>query len=126
MIKHALTTTFVVVALSSSALAAQWSVTEASTTGIKSSQGSWTLATDGGKVTGKADLQNDKGVTLNYKIEGEEAAGVYTLKLVDRTDGRKNCVWTGKQAKTVAGHGVAYDGEAVCDGMKFTIRAGVN
>jgi hypothetical protein len=125
MIKHALAVV-AFVALNSTAFAAQWSVSEASAAGIKSYEGTWTLTTDGAKVTGKADLQNDKGALLNYKIEGEVAGDVYTLKLVDRTDGKKNCVWTGKQAKTVAGHGVAYDGEVACDGSKFAIRAGVN
>ena len=126
MIKHALTAAAAVLALTASASAAQWSVTEASTTGIKSAQGTWTLATDGDKVSGKAELQTDKGSMVSYKIDGAVAADVYTLKLVDRPDGKNNCVWTGKPAKTAGGHGAVFEGEVACDGSKFVIKAGVN
>lgn len=125
MIKHALTVA-ALLALSAPAFAGQWSVTESSKAGIKSSSGTWTVATEGDKVTGKAEMQNDKGSLLTYKLEGEVAGGVYTLKLVDRTDDKKNCVWTGKPAKIDGGHGAVFDGVAACDGSKFTIRAGVN
>ena len=121
MIKLALTTALAAVAFSASAYAAQWNVTEANKAGIKRAQGTWTVATEGDKVSGKGEMQLDNGSVLTYKLEGELAGGVYTLKLVDRTDSKKNCVWTGKP---VEGAVRVYSGEAACDGEKFTIRAG--
>lgn len=123
MIKHALTTAVAVFALGSSAYAASWSVTETAASGIKSSSGTWTIATEGDKVTGKGDMQLDNGSLLNYKLEGEVAGGVYTLKLVDRTDGKKNCVWTGKPVESSGGRVIS--GAVACDGGNFSVRAGV-
>jgi len=121
MIKLVLTTAVAAVAFSASAYAAQWNVTEANKAGIKRAQGTWTVATEGDKVSGKAEMQLDNGTMLTYKLEGELAGGVYTLKLVDRTDTKKNCVWTGKPVESA---NRVYTGEAACDGEKFTIRAG--
>ncbi len=121
MIKLALTTALAAVAFSASAYAAQWNVTEANAAGIKRAQGTWTVATEGDKVSGKGEMQLDNGSTLTYKLDGELAGGVYTLKLVDRTDSKKNCVWTGKPLDG----GRVFTGEAACDGEKLTIRAGL-
>jgi hypothetical protein len=122
MIKLALTTAVAVVAFTASAYAAGFSVTEIATSGIKRANGTWTLATEGDKVTGKADMQLDNGTPQTYKIEGKIEGGVYTLKLVDRTDGRKDCVWTGKPNET----GKVFNGDVVCGSEKFVIRAGTN
>ncbi|HEY8214532.1 MAG TPA: hypothetical protein VIG36_10440 [Methylocystis sp.] len=121
MIKLALTTALAAVAFSASAYAAQWNVTEANKTGIKRAQGTWTVATEGDKVSGKSELQLDNGSVLTYKLDGEFKGGVYTIKLEDRTDSKKNCVWTGK---AVEGARSVYSGDAACDGETFTIRAG--
>jgi hypothetical protein len=121
MIKLALTTAAAVVAFSASAYAGAWNVTEQAMSGIKRANGTWTLATEGDKVSGKADLQLDNGTVLSYKLDGAVAGGVYTVKLVDRTDGKKDCVWTGKPNENSR----VYSGEVVCGGEKFTIRAGV-
>jgi len=123
MIKLALTTALAAAAFSASAYAAQWNVTEANKAGIKRAQGTWTVATEGDKVSGKSEMQLDNGSVLTYKLEGELTGGVYTLKLVDRTDSKKNCVWTGKP---VEGARNVYFGEAACDGEKFIIRGGQN
>jgi hypothetical protein len=121
MIKLALTTAAAVVAFSASAYAASFSVTEISSSGIKRANGTWTVSTEGGKVTGKADMQLDNGSVQTYKIDGKVEGGVYTLNLNDRTDGKKDCVWTGKPNEK----GNVYEGPVTCGSEKFVIRAGV-
>lgn len=121
MIKLALTTAVAVVAFSASAFAAGYSVTEISTSGIKRANGTWTLTTEGGKVSGKADMQLDNGTVVTYKIDGKNEGGVLTLNLNDRTDGKKDCVWTGKSNES----GKVIEGPATCGSEKFVIRAGV-
>ncbi len=122
MIKLALTTAAAVVAFSASAYAASFNVTEVAPSGIKRANGTWTLTTEGDKVSGKGDMQLDNGSVQTYKIDGKIEGGVYTLNLTDRTDGKKDCVWTGKPNEG----GKVYNGEVVCAGEKFAIRAGVN
>ncbi len=121
MIKLAFTTAVAVVAFTASAYAAGYSVTEISTSGIKRANGTWTLTTEGDKVSGKAELQLDNGTPVTYKIDGKVEGGAYNLNLTDRTDGKKDCVWTGKANET----GKVFEGPAVCGGEKFVIRAGV-
>jgi len=121
MIKLALTTAVAVVAFSASAFAASYSVTEIASSGIKRANGAWTLATEGDKVSGKADLQLDNGSVVTYKLDGKVEGGVYTLNLTDRTDGRKDCVWTGKPNES----GKVLEGPVTCGSEKFSIRAGV-
>lgn len=124
MIKLILTTAALAVAMTASAYAenVSWNVTEQSMSGIKSTQGKWQVATDANnKVTGSATLQFNNGETLSYKLDGVVANSVYTINLVDRTDGKKKCVWTGK-AMDATGHVLA--GEAVCEDGKFYVKAG--
>ncbi len=121
MIKLALTTAVAVVAFSASAFAGTFSVTEISSSGIKRANGTWTVTTDGAKVSGKADLQLDNGSPVTYKLDGKSEGGAYTLNLVDRTDGKKDCVWTGKPNEK----GTVYEGPVTCGSEKFVIRAGV-
>lgn len=120
MIKLALTTT-VAVLVSTAAFAGTFSVTEMSAAGIKRANGTWSLNAEGDKVAGKAELQLDNGTPVTYKIEGKLEGGAYTLNLTDRTDGRKECVWTGKPNES----GKVYEGPVTCGSEKFTIRAGV-
>lgn len=126
MIKHALTSAITLLALGSTAFAGQWNVTETASSGIRRSSGTWTLATEGDKVTGKGDMQLDNGTVLTYKLEGVVAGGVYSLKFADRTDGKKNCVWTGKPVESASAGGRVINGEVACDGEKFLAKAGVN
>lgn len=121
MIKLALTTAVAVVAFSATAYAATFSVTEISSVGIKRANGTWTATTEGGKFSGKAEMQLDNGSPQTYKLEGTVEGGVYTVNLVDRTDGKKDCVWTGKTNDT----GKVVEGPVVCGSEKFVIRAGV-
>ncbi|MGE0234284.1 MAG: hypothetical protein AB7P43_02675 [Methylocystis sp.] len=124
MIKIALTTTAIGLAMCAAAAAenTKWSVTETNAVGIKVASGTWTLDNAGGKLSGAANLQFDNGKMLDYKLEGTAEGEAYTVNLVDRTDDKKNCVWTGKPAATASGH--VLSGEVKCDGSKFTIRAG--
>jgi len=122
MLKFAMTTLIALAALSVPALADQsWNITEEGLSGIKAAQGKWTLKVDGGKISGDAVLNTNSGGSLTYKVDGESTGGVYTVKLTDRTDDQKDCVWTGKLPESK--HGLV--GEVVCGGKKaFIIRAG--
>ncbi|MFO1124383.1 MAG: hypothetical protein U1E25_03165 [Methylocystis sp.] len=124
MIKIALTTTAIGLAMCVAAAAetTKWSATETNAVGIKSASGTWVLNNEGGKVTGTASMQFDNGKTLDYKLDGTAEGEVYTLNLVDRTDDKKNCVWTGKPAS--AG-GRVLNGDVKCDNSKFSVRAGL-
>jgi hypothetical protein len=122
MIKRGLTTAFAVVAFSASASAGSWNVTEVATSGIKRANGTWMVATEGSKVSGKGDMQLDNGTVLTYKLDGKVEGGVYTVNLVDRTDGKKDCAWTGKPNEK----GNVIDGPVACGSEKFAIRADVN
>ena len=124
MIKLALTTAAFALAMSVSAHAetTKWSVAEISSSGIKTASGTWTLNNEGGKVSGSASLQLDNGSPLEYKIEGEAEGDGLSLKFVDRPDGKKNCVWTGKKADSLGGR--LLKGGVACDGSKFVVQAG--
>lgn len=121
MIKLALTAAAAVVAMSVPAFADAWNVTEIASSGIKRANGTWTISVQGDKVAGKADLQLDNGSVLTYKLDGTVAGGAYTVKLVDRSDDKKDCVWTGKPNENAR----VYNGEVACANGKFSIRAGV-
>lgn len=125
MIKIALTTTAIGLAMCVAAAAetTKWSVTETNAVGIKVASGTWTLNNEGGKLSGSANMQFDSGKTLDYKLEGTVEGETYTVNLVDRTDEKKDCVWTGKPAATASGR--VLNGEAKCGSSKFTIRAGM-
>jgi osmotically-inducible protein OsmY len=125
MIKIALTTTAIGLAMCVAAAAetTKWSVTETNAVGIKVASGTWTLNNEGGKLSGSANMQFDSGKTLDYKLEGTVEGETYTVNLVDRTDEKKDCVWTGKPAATASGR--VLTGDAKCGSSKFTIRAGM-
>jgi hypothetical protein len=108
-------------AFAGSAAAADWNVTEEGTSGIKTAQGVWNVTLAGDKVSGTATMQLQNGNPLTYKVEGTSAGGVYTIKMNDRTDGKKDCVWTG-HAPT-SGHGLI--GDAQCEGSKMVLRVGL-
>jgi hypothetical protein len=50
--------------------------------------------------------------------------GVYTVNLVDRTDGKKGCVWTGHTPSATGTQTHGLIGEAQCEGTKLILRAG--
>ncbi|HMK91340.1 MAG TPA: hypothetical protein VK446_17120 [Methylocystis sp.] len=100
-----------------------WQVTEESDIGVKGAQGSWKLSQDGDKITGVADLMHDDGSPLTYKVEGTVAGTNYTIKLVDRSDGKKECVWTGHPPTGAGTQTQGLVGWAPCSGGKLIIRA---
>jgi hypothetical protein len=127
MHKAVLFVTPAVLAISCSPLAASetWLVTEESAAGIKSSQGTWTVNTDGNKMSGVGALQANNGNPLTYKFEGAKADGVYTVTITERSDGKKGCVWSGHAP---AGTGVqtrGLVGYAECEDGKLIIRASI-
>jgi hypothetical protein len=100
-----------------------WNVTEEGTSGIKAGQGTWAVNTDGDKITGSATLQSNSGSPVTYKLSGSVKDSVYTIELIDRTDGKKGCVWTGTVPPSGAKAGLI--GKAVCQsGGEMVIRAG--
>lgn len=95
-------------------------VTEYNSGGVSYAQGSWSFTATGGKLAGKAELQLQNGTPLTYAIEGEAAAGVYTVKMDDRSDNKKSCIWTGKPKPDTP---IVY-GEVKCDGnLTFSVKA---
>jgi hypothetical protein len=124
MKKLTLATALVLAAFSAPALAASWNITEESTSGIKSAQGSWLLKGEGDAFTGTATLQRDNGTEVSYVVDGTLKDGIYTVKLDKRSDDKKGCVWTGHaQAATALGKATGFIGDVVCEGSKFVIRA---
>lgn len=125
-IKLALTTVATLVAFSTTAFAASqaWNVTEEAASGIKGAQGTWSVDADGDKISGSATMQLANGNPLGYTLEGSVSGAVYTITLLNRTDGKKGCVWSGHTPPGAEkSHGLI--GEVVCDGnAKFLIRAG--
>ena len=126
MLKLALSTAIALVAFSAPAMAgkSEWMVTE-EMEGIKGAQGTWALNIDGDKISGDATMMFSNGTPLTYKVEGAVKDGVYTINLVNRSDGKKGCVWTGHApSSTAAGtqtHGLV--GYAPCEGAKLVLRA---
>ena len=108
MHKSIFTAMAVLLGLGGSALAGNetWLVTEENVGGVKGAQGTWTVNVEGNKVSGVAAMQTDKGGVVTYKVEGDIADGVYTIKINDRTDGKKGCVWSGH-----APRGLLYSGQ---------------
>ena len=126
MRKLALVTAAVIVVVSAPAMAAKqhWNITEENAAGIKSAQGAWDLTTEGDKLSGTAALSLDNGNQLTYSVDGELKDGVYSVKLENRSDDKKSCVWTGKaQNATAAGNATGFKGDVVCGGGKFVLRA---
>lgn len=124
MTKLTLSVSALLAMFATSALAGQaWNVNEISSAGIKTSQGVWTVNAEGGKVTGKAEMQLDNGTMLSYGLEGALADNVYTINLVKRSDGKNGCVWTGKDASEPAHKSTTLAGDVACEGSKFKVKA---
>lgn len=102
-----------------------WLVTEENVAGVKGSQGTWTVTVDGDKISGVASMQTDKGVGVSYKVDGSNANGVYTIRISDRTDGKKGCVWSAHAPAASSSQAKGLLGYAECEGAKLIIRASV-
>ncbi len=126
MLKLTLATTAALLVLGISAVAETrpWNVTEENDSGIKNAQGVWTVTIDAeNKITGSADMQLFNGTPLTYKLDGSVKEGVYTVNLVDRSDGKKGCVWTGHQPTGGGQQTSGLIGYAPCEGAKLIVRA---
>lgn len=126
MLRLTVATAAILLSLGASAMAEtqNWNITEENSVGIKNAQGHWTVNVEGGKISGKAELEATNGSPVTYKVDGTVKDGVYTIALENRSDGKKGCVWTG-HVPTGTGtqtHGLI--GEAPCEGSKLIIRAG--
>ena len=99
-----------------------WNVTEVAVDGA---QGRWFVTIDpSNNLTGTTDMQFDTGAPLSYSLEGSINNGVYNIKLLDRSDGKKDCISTGNiYINDNKSHKVI--GEVRCSGEeKFYIRGG--
>lgn len=99
-----------------------WLVTEENVAGVKGAQGSWTMSVEGNAFTGTASMQSGNGNMLTYKIDGSIEGANYTAKMSERTDGKKNCVWSGHppSGASTQSHGLL--GYAECEGAKLVVR----
>jgi hypothetical protein len=127
MVSLSLRSVAILFALSAPALAAShnWNVTEESPSGVKSSQGVWTVRIDDNKISGSANMQRDNGAILTYSLDGSFHDSAYTVNMVNRSDGKKDCVWSGHSPTHDDQKSRGLIGEVLCDGRTaFTIRAG--
>lgn len=128
MIKLALKSAAILVAVSTSAMANSqiWNVTEEGVTGIKSGQGQWSVTVDGSNnLSGTASLHFDNGNTLTYELQGSKNESEYTVSMSKRTDGKNSCVWSGHSPANVDPKSHGLIGHVRCDGdVRFIIRAG--
>jgi hypothetical protein len=112
-------------AASGPAFAGVWLVTEENTGGIKGAQGSWTVKTEGAKISGEASMQMGNGSPLTYKFKGAIEGANYAITISDRTDGKKNCVWKGHPPSAGGAQSSGLVGYMECDGAKLIIRASI-
>jgi len=125
MKKLSIATALCLVAYATSAAAETkiWQVTEETDAGIKYGQGSWKVTKDGDKVSGTAEIMDDVGNVVTYKLDGTFAGTNYTVNLVDRSDKRKGCVWNGHIPSPSGVQTKGLAGWAQCEGVKIIIRA---
>jgi hypothetical protein len=100
-----------------------WNVTEESADGVGGAQGTWTVTIAGDKLSGKAQMQFSNGELLSYSLDGSIKDGVYTVNLVERSDGKKGCVWTGHAPSGAGAQTKGLVGYAPCEGAKLIVRA---
>jgi hypothetical protein len=128
MVKLALRTAAIIVAMSTSALAESqsWNITEEGESSIKSAQGTWAITIDANKkISGSATMQMMNGNDLSYSLDGSLSDAVYTVNMSKRTDGKSGCVWTGHSPASADGKSHGLIGKVLCDGkVGFTVRAG--
>ncbi len=89
-----------------------------------SSEGRMELVTTT-SLSGDASMQMGNGAPLTYKVDGSVEGGVYTIKISDRTDGKKNCVWTGHAPTGAGAQSSGLLGYVECEGAKLIIRASI-
>jgi hypothetical protein len=101
-----------------------WNVSEESNSGIKNSNGTWTVTIDGDKLSGKAEMQSDVGSPSGYSFEGVKSGEVYTVTLGERADKLTGCVWTGAAPEKSDPKHFKLVGKVKCSsGPGFVIRA---
>jgi hypothetical protein len=98
-----------------------WNVTEV---GPDGAQGQWMVTVDGSaNINARTNMQFDTGAPLSYTVEGSVKDDVFHATFNDRSDGKKNCVATGKvYLNDNKSHKVI--GEVQCEDEKFFFRAG--
>ena len=104
------------------AAAGTWLVTEENVAGVKGAQGTWTVTTADGKISGDASMQSGSGAPLTYKFEGTVEGTNYTITLSERSDGKKNCVWKAHPPTSGSSQARGVLGYAECDGARLVLR----
>jgi hypothetical protein len=70
-----------------------WNITEADPD--HRAQGHWLVNIDGNKLNGATNMLFDTGAALYYLLEGSINNGEVKVSLLNRSDGRKDCVFSG-------------------------------
>lgn len=98
-----------------------WNVTEV---GPDGAQGQWVVTVDASaNITAQTNMQLDTGAPLSYTVEGSVKNDAFSARFNERSDGKKNCVATGKvYLNENKSHKVI--GEVQCDDEKFFLRVG--
>jgi hypothetical protein len=114
-----------VISFSGSAFAANqvWNITEVA---VEGAQGRWLVTIDpGNNLSGTTEMQFDTGAPLSYSLEGSINNDAYNIKLIDRSDGKKDCISTGNIYLNADNKTHKVIGEVRCSGEeKFYIRGG--
>ena len=126
MIKLVLMAAVSLILVSTSAFAESqvWNITEV-TSSITGAQGQWFVNIEGdNRITGNTNMQFDTGAMLTYAIDGKISGQVYTVNLIDRSDGKKGCVLTGEMAPIEGKNSHRLIGEVHCDGDSEVLHQG--
>jgi hypothetical protein len=100
-----------------------WNITEVDPD--NGAQGQWLVNVESGnKLNGSTNMQFDTGAMLTYKLDGSISNGAISVNLIDRSDGRKDCVFSGNVSLNPDKVSHKILGEVKCADAKFYLRGG--
>jgi hypothetical protein len=100
-----------------------WNITEADPD--HGAQGQWLVNVDDSKnLSGSTNMQFDTGAALSYTLEGSVDNGSLKVNMLNRSDGRKDCVLSGNISLNPDGASHRILGEVQCSDGKFLLRGG--
>jgi hypothetical protein len=100
-----------------------WNITEVDPD--NGAQGQWLVDVDGGnKLSGSTNMQFDTGAVLSYALEGSINNGAVMVNMLDRSDGKKGCVFSGNIYLNADNASHRILGEVQCKDGKFLLRGG--
>ena len=100
-----------------------WNITEADPD--HGAQGQWLVnVDDSNNLSGSTNMQFDTGAALSYTLEGSVDNGSLKVNMLNRSDGRKDCVLSGNISLNPDGTSHRILGEVQCSDGKFLLRGG--